>query len=67
LESFGVVAAHVSGSETPAGCTTLRDSLATDVLQDIPTDAIETSLETLRDIKERIKGFAEPPGDIAIK
>jgi len=45
----------------------LRDSIATDVLQDIPASAIETSLETLRDIKERIKGFAEPPGDIAAK
>ena len=45
----------------------LRDSIATDVLQDIPASAIETSLETLRDIKERIKGFAEPPGDIAVK
>ena len=45
----------------------LRDSIATDVLQDIPAAAIETSLETLRDIKDRIKGFAEPPGDIAAK
>jgi len=45
----------------------LRDSIATDVLQDIPASAIETSLETLRDIKERIKGIAEPPGDIAAK
>src|SRR3979490_1214551 len=39
----------------------LRDSIATDVLQDIPAAAIETSLETLQDIKERIKNFAEPP------
>jgi MarR family transcriptional regulator for hemolysin len=45
----------------------LRDSIASDVLQDIPTAAIETSLETLRDIKERIKGLAEPPGSIAAK
>jgi hypothetical protein len=36
-------------------------------LQDIPEQAIETSLETLRDIKERIKGLAEPPGHIAAK
>ena len=42
----------------------LRASIATDVLQDIPTEAIQTSLETLRDIKDRIKGFAEHP-DIA--
>src|ERR1035437_940676 len=45
----------------------LRDSIATDVLQDVPAAAIETSLETLRDIKERIKGFAEPPRNIAAK
>jgi len=45
----------------------LRDSIATDVLQDIPAAAIETSLETLQDIKERIKNFAEPPGSVAAK
>ena len=45
----------------------LRDSIATDVLQDIAVPAIETSLETLRDIKDRIKGFAEHPGDVAAK
>src|ERR1700691_6149348 len=43
----------------------LRDSIATDVLQDIPSESVQTSLETLRDIKERIKGFTEGPGDIA--
>jgi MarR family transcriptional regulator for hemolysin len=45
----------------------LRDSIASDVLRDIPDNAIETSLQTLRDIKERIKGLAEPPGSIAAK
>jgi DNA-binding MarR family transcriptional regulator len=45
----------------------LRDSIATDVLQDVPTAAIETSLKTLQDIKERIKGFAEPSGSVAAK
>jgi MarR family transcriptional regulator for hemolysin len=44
----------------------LRDAIATDVLQTIPTAAIQTSLETLRDVKDRIKGFAEHP-DIAAK
>ncbi len=38
----------------------LRDSIAADVLQDIPDESLQTSLETLRDIKERIKGLAEP-------
>ena len=44
----------------------LRASIAEDVLQDVPTDRIQTSLETLRDIKERIKSFGEP-GHIAAK
>jgi MarR family transcriptional regulator, transcriptional regulator for hemolysin len=45
----------------------LRDSIATDVLRDVPAPSIETSLETLKDIKERIKSLAEPPGHIAAK
>jgi MarR family transcriptional regulator for hemolysin len=45
----------------------LRDSIAADVLRDIPADAIQTSLETLVDIKERIKGAGETPADIATK
>jgi MarR family transcriptional regulator, transcriptional regulator for hemolysin len=56
-----------SGRQLVDDLDSLRDSIASDVLQDIPAAAIETSLETLRDIKERIKGFAEPPGDIAAK
>ena len=44
----------------------LRASIAEDVLQDVPTDKIQTSLETLRDIKDRIKSFGEP-GHIAAK
>jgi MarR family transcriptional regulator, transcriptional regulator for hemolysin len=45
----------------------LRDSIATDVLQDIPASSIETSLKTLKEIKERIKTFAEPSGNVAAK
>jgi MarR family transcriptional regulator for hemolysin len=45
----------------------LRDAIATDVLRDVPADAIETSLKTLVDIKERIKSAGETPVDIAIK
>ena len=45
----------------------LRDAIATDVLQDVPTAAIESSLTTLRDIKERIKGLSDPPDHIAAK
>jgi MarR family transcriptional regulator for hemolysin len=45
----------------------LRDAIATDVLQEIPDAAIETSLKTLVDVKERIKGFGEHSGDVAAK
>ena len=43
----------------------LRDDIAADVLQDIHDEAIETSLQALRDIKDRIKLLSEEPGDIA--
>jgi len=58
---------------TPAGrqlagdLDSLRESIATDVLQDVPDAAIETSLKTLRDIKERIKTFTEPSDSVAAK
>jgi MarR family transcriptional regulator for hemolysin len=45
----------------------LRDEIATEVLRDIPSDSLQASLETLVDIKERLKGFSETPGDIAVK
>jgi MarR family transcriptional regulator for hemolysin len=45
----------------------LRDAIATDVLQDVPADAIQTSLKALRDIKDRIKKLSDPPGHIAAK
>ena len=57
---------------TPAGrqlvddLDSLRDSIAQTVLQDVSSEAIQTSLGTLRDIKDRIKGLAEP-GDVAAK
>jgi MarR family transcriptional regulator for hemolysin len=56
-----------SGRQLVDDLDSLRDAIASDVLRDVPAAAIETSLETLRDIKERIKGLAEPPGHIAAK
>jgi MarR family transcriptional regulator, transcriptional regulator for hemolysin len=56
-----------SGRQLADDLDSLRESIATDVLQDISVAAIETSLETLRDVKDRIKGFAEPPGHVAVK
>jgi DNA-binding MarR family transcriptional regulator len=45
----------------------LRDVIATDVLHDLPDDAIKTSLATLREIKDRIKALSDPPNHIAAK
>src|SRR3984885_2218506 len=56
-----------SGRQLADDLDSLRESIATDVLQDISVAAIETSLETLRDVKDRIKGFAEPPGAVGVK
>jgi MarR family transcriptional regulator for hemolysin len=56
-----------SGRQLVDDLDSLRDAIATDVLRDIPANAIETSLKTLSDIKERIKGLAEPRRDIAAK
>jgi DNA-binding MarR family transcriptional regulator len=56
-----------SGRQLADDLDSLRDSIATDVLQDVSVAAIETSLETLGDIKDRIKSFAEPPGNVAAK
>ena len=56
-----------SGRQLVDDLDSLRDSIATDVLQDVPPRRSQTSLETLRDIKDRIKSLAEPPGHIAAK
>jgi MarR family transcriptional regulator for hemolysin len=56
-----------SGRQLVDDLDSLRDAIALDVLHDIPTEAVETSLQTLRDIKERIKSFSEPRGDVAAK
>ena len=56
-----------SGRQLVDDLDSLREAIACDVLRDIPDHAIETRLKTLRDIKERIKGLAEPPGSVAAK
>ena len=45
----------------------LSTAILTDVLRDVPDDAIETSLITLRDIKERIKTLSDPLRHVAAK
>ena len=54
-----------SGRQLVDELDSLRDAIANGVLQDVPASAIETSLKPLRDIKERIKGVAEQPSNIA--
>ena len=56
-----------SGRQLVDDLDSLRDDIATGVLQDLPDEAIETSLATLRDIKDRIKALSDPPGHIAAK
>src|SRR5436309_5082286 len=56
-----------SGRQLVEDLDSLRDAIATDVLQDVPADAIESSLKTLRDIKERIKSVGERSGKTAAK
>jgi MarR family transcriptional regulator, transcriptional regulator for hemolysin len=57
----------VRGRQLADDLDSLRESIATDVLQDVQAAAIETSLQTLKDVKERIKSLAEPPGTVAAK
>jgi MarR family transcriptional regulator, transcriptional regulator for hemolysin len=50
-----------SGRRLVDDLDTLRASIATDVMRDIPAETIQTSLGALQDIKDRIKSFAEHP------
>ncbi len=42
----------------------LRDAIASDVLRDVSTEHIQTSLVTLRAVKDRIKALGEGTGSI---
>jgi MarR family transcriptional regulator, transcriptional regulator for hemolysin len=54
-----------SGRQLANDLDSLREAIATDVLQEIPAAALEASLQTLRDVKERIKILAEPAAGAA--
>ena len=56
-----------SGRQLAGDLDSLRDAIATDVLQEVPIAALETSLKTLQDVKDRIKTLAEPAGNVAAK
>ena len=54
-----------SGRQLADDLDSLRNAIAADVFQDVPAAALETSLQTLRDVKDRIKTLAEPAGNVA--
>jgi MarR family transcriptional regulator for hemolysin len=45
----------------------LRDAIATDVFHDLPDKTLQTSLDTLREVKERIKALSDHNGHVAAK
>ena len=56
-----------SGRQLVDDLDSLRDDIATEVLQGASTDALQATLDTLRDIKDRIKALSDSAGDIAAK
>src|SRR5579871_4175011 len=54
-----------SGRQLADDLDSLRNAIATDVLQGVPAATVETSLKVLRDVKERIKILADPAGHVA--
>ena len=54
-----------AGRQLADDLDSLRDAIATDVLQGVPTAALETSLKALRDVKDRIKTLADPTSSVA--
>ncbi len=45
----------------------LRDAIATEVLHDIPDEAVATSLAALRELKHRIKALSDSQVEVAAK
>lgn len=45
----------------------LRDAIATDVFHDVSNNAVQTTLDTLREAKERIKALSDQSGHVAAK
>jgi DNA-binding MarR family transcriptional regulator len=56
-----------SGRRLVDDLDSLRDAIASDVLRDIPDEAIQTSLDTLVDVKERLKGLGQASDTIVAK
>ena len=45
----------------------LRDAIATDVFRDLSDATVQTSLDALREVKERIKSLSDHGGHVAAK
>jgi MarR family transcriptional regulator, transcriptional regulator for hemolysin len=45
----------------------LRDAIAVDMFHDLPDKTLQTSLDTLREVKERIKALSDHDGHVAAK
>jgi MarR family transcriptional regulator for hemolysin len=56
-----------SGRQLVDDLDSLRDAIASDVLRDIPDEAIQTSLDALVDVKERLKGLGEASDTVVAK
>jgi DNA-binding MarR family transcriptional regulator len=54
-----------NGRQLADDLDSLRDAIATDVFQGVPTAVLESSLKTLRDVKDRIKTLADPASHVA--
>jgi DNA-binding MarR family transcriptional regulator len=56
-----------SGRQLVDDLDSLRDAIASDVMQDLSTDQMQTGLDALRAMKERIKALSDQNGPIAAK
>ena len=56
-----------SGRQLVDDLDSLRDAIASDVLRGIPDEVIQTSLDTLVDVKERLKGLGQASDTIVAK
>ncbi|MGA8898430.1 MarR family winged helix-turn-helix transcriptional regulator [Bradyrhizobium sp.] len=54
-----------SGRRLADDLDSLRDAIATDVLQGVSVAALESSLKTLREVKDRIKTLGDPTSNVA--
>ncbi len=56
-----------SGRQLVDDLDSLRDAIAIDVLRNVPADALQTSLDTLVEVKYRIKSLGDSPDNLAVK